>query len=150
MTSRADRFRRIADRCRAKPGQFGLREHAVYLVRSSWSGASFGEGFQEETQVPIQVAKQCSPKVRFPSQRELALGMMGEGDLEIGPFTPNYGPGGFDRDDLNGSKLDAGEALLVRVIGPQAPAPGVSYRIKNVNVDRALRVTMVCKPAGVS
>jgi len=150
MTSRADRFRRIADRCRAKPGQFGLREHAVYLVRSSWSGASFGEGTQEETVVPIQVAHQQPPKVRFPSQRELALGMMGEGDLEIGPFTPNYGPGGFDRDDLNGSKLVVGETLLIRVVGPQAPLPGVMYRFKNVNVDRALRVTLVCKPAGVS
>jgi len=149
MTSRADRFRRIADRCRALPGRFGLREHAVYLVRSSWSGASFGEGVEETVSTPIRVGPSGSypPKVRFPSQRELALGLMGEGDCEIGPFTPLYGPGGFDREELNGSKLSAGEGLHIRVIGPQTPEPGVLYRIKNVNVDRALRVTMVCKPA---
>lgn len=75
---------------------------------------------------------------------------MGMGELEIGPFTPNYGPGGFNRDELNGSLLALGEGLLIRVIGPQTPEPGVVYRIKNVNVDKALRVTMVCTPAGVT
>jgi hypothetical protein len=147
MTHRADRFRRIADRCRGIPGQLGLREHAVFLVQSSWDGASLGDGNETTVSTPIHVGRGQNPKVRFPSQREVALGLMGMGDLEIGPFTPKFGGGGVDRSTLNGSLLAPGDGLHVRVIGPQMPAPGSLFRIKNVNVDRALRVTMICKPA---
>lgn len=146
MTTPADRYRRIADRCRGLPAQHGLREHSVFLVESSWSGAALGEGEVTETSTPVLVGGKYPPKVRYPNQREIALGLMSEGSVVIGPFTPVHGSRGFDRSKLDGSQLDVGEALHVRIVGPQAPS-GTKYRIKNCNVDRALRVTLTCVPA---
>lgn len=146
MSTPADRYRRIADRCRGLPAQHGLREHSVFLVESSWSGAALGDGELTEVATPILVHGKYPPKVRYPNQREIALGLMSEGSLVVGPFTPTWGAGGFDRSKLDGTLLDTGETLHIRVVGPQAPN-GVRYRIKNCNVDHALRVTLTCVPA---
>lgn len=139
-------LRRVADRCRAIPGRFGLREHAVYLLTTSWSGETIGDGEETVTTLRLTAPGGYNPKVRYPSQREIALGLMSEGSVVIGPVTPQYGSGGFDRTLLDGSHLAAGEGLYVRVVGPQAPS-GTTYRIKNSNVDFALHVTLVCVPA---
>lgn len=140
-----DRYRKIADRCRAIPGRHGLREHTIVLVHSKWSGASIGDGEETSTEYEILCNGQ-PPKVRFPDQREIALGQMSEGSLVIGPFTPDFGSGGIDRSLFDGSRVAAGETLLVRVTGPQAPN-GTLYRIRNPNVDHALHANMICVPA---
>lgn len=143
----ADKWRRIADKHRALPAKFGLREHTVELVTSQWSGARDGDGDEFKTSVPITVSGGAPPKVRFPSQKEVALGLYPVGSVVIGPFTPSYGSGGFDRSSLNGDRLQTYDGLVVRVTGPQCPK-GMLYRVNNGNVDRALRVTLTCEPAG--
>lgn len=142
----SDKYRRIADRYRALPDKFGLREHTVTLVYSRWTGGRIGEGEEELTEYPITVGSGAPPKVRFPSQREIALGAMSEGSVSIGPFTPEYGTGGVKRSMFDCSTLKPGEGMHIRVMGPQHPT-GCLYRIKNNNVDRALRVTLTCIPA---
>lgn len=143
--SLADEFRQIADECRSIPNEFGLREHAVTLVRNYWTGGRPGDGDEVSSDTPITVSGGANPKVRFPSQREIALGLMSEGQVTIGPFTPEYGVGGIDRTLFDGSQLSTGDGLFLRLTGPQHPE-GVLYRIKNCNVDQALRVTLVCVP----
>lgn len=142
-------FRRLADACRAIPGKlsFGLREHSVALVASYWTGGQPGVGDEVSVETPILVNGTSPPKVRFPTQREISLGMMSEGSVEVGPFTPDYGTGGFNRSLLDGSLVDTGDTLHLLLTGPQHP-DGQRYRIKNCNVDRALRVTLICVPAG--
>jgi hypothetical protein len=142
----ANVFRRIADRARAIPAKFGLREHTVTLITRLTSGAGLpwdAPGIEKRT--PITVSGGAAPKVRFPSQREIALGMMSMGSVVIGPFTPDYGSGGIDRSLFDGSQMATGDGLLIEVTGPQFPS-GARFRSKNINLDRALHVTMVCNP----
>lgn len=135
-------YRRIADKARAIPGKFGLREHSVSIVKTSWTGGRTGYGDKIVEETPLLVNGQ-NPKVRFPNQRDVALGLMSFGTITIGPLTPNYGAGGIDRDLVASQELESSGTLLLRVTGPQHPN-GAQYRIQTVNVDRALRVTFVC------
>jgi hypothetical protein len=145
-------FRKLADSIRSIPADFGLREHSATLVWHDFSGDSLGEGLEVQTAHPILV-NGANPKVRFPSQKEIALGLMSKGQCTVGPFTPEYDTGGIDRDLLNGSimpsgaPMPVGSLLLVKVQGPQCP-DGILHRIANCNVDRALRVTLTCDPVG--
>ena len=141
----ADKWRRIADKIRKVPSTFGLREHTVSLVRSQWTSGELGVGEELTTETPITVYGGAPPKIRFPSQREIALGLMSLGELTIGPFTPDYGPGGIDRGLFNGDGLTRGDGQHIKVTGPQHPE-GALYRIKNCNVDHALRIVLVCLP----
>lgn len=141
----ADKWRRIADKHRALPARFGLREHSIELVVTRWTGGMPGDGERRVTTTPITVHGGAAPKVRFPSQQEIAQGLLSMGDLKIGPFTPDYGTGGIDRATFDGSELSEGSGVTIRVTGPQHPK-GAIYRIKNSNVDRALRITLVCSP----
>lgn len=144
--AQADKWRRIADKHRALPAKFGLREHTVSLITRITSGESLPWSAPGvETRTPITVKGGYTPKVRFPSQREIALGMMSMGSVVIGPFTPDYGSGGIDRTLFDGSQQMVGDGLLIEVTGPQFPN-GARFRSKNINLDRALRVTMVCNP----
>jgi hypothetical protein len=145
--SYADEYRELADECRAIPDEHGLREHTVSLVTSYWTGGLPGVGDEVEASVPITVFGTSPPKVRFPTQREIALGLMSEGSVVVGPFTPDYGTGGFNRSLLDGSLVETGETLHLLITGPQHP-DGQRYRIKNSNVDRALRIVLTCVPAG--
>jgi len=145
--SLADEFREIANECRAIPAEFGLYEHSVSIIQSRWSSGIFGEGIEEKTETPITVYGGANPKVHFPSQREIALGLMSLGEATIGPFTPDYGTGGISRSMLDGDELLNNDGFLVKIVGPQC-STGALYRIKNKNVDHALRITLVCIPSG--
>lgn len=142
----ADEFRQIADECRAIPNEFGLREHTVdVIVTQTSGGVPWADESGQQTITPITVYGGAPPKVRFPTQREISLGMMSEGSVTVGPFTPDYGVGGIDRELFTGSQLETGDGYAVRITGPQHPN-GCMYRVKNSNVDRALQVTLVCVP----
>ena len=142
----ATSFRRLADTCRRIPSAFGLREHTVALVVTQTTGSlPWSDEGGRETVTPITVYGGASPKVSFPTQREISLGMMSEGSVTVGPFTPDYGTGGVDRDLFTGSQLSTGDGYAIRITGPQHPK-GCSYRVKNCNVDHALRVTLICVP----
>lgn len=143
MTSRADYFRGIADACRSIPADFGLREHSVSVRITTWSGSSIGEGNADVVDTPI-LAGGANPKVEMPSQKEIALGFFGRGDIKVGPFTPEFPGGGVDRSTFTDG-VSPGQELHYVVTGPAYPE-GVLFRQVNANLDRALRVTLTLSP----
>ena len=144
-----DSFRRIADKCRAIPNSFGLREYTVKVLNLSYNSDNTGDGDMFEEEFEITVGNGAPPKVRFPSQQEIALGFVGNGDVIIGPFTPAYdngtgGTGGILRALLDGSLVEKGDMLQLWIQGPQYPN-GVAHRIKKYQVDKALRIVLVAE-----
>lgn len=138
----ADRWRRIADKCRKIPAKFGLREYTVAILNIGFEGADIGDGMLFDREIPITVDGGYPPKVRFPAQNEMALGGSGLGLCIIGPFTPAYGTGGVLRGLLDGSLLHTDEKMLqFWVKGPNFPN-GVAMRIHKRQVDSALRITL--------
>ena len=140
----ADKWRRIADKHRALPAKFGLREYTVKVLNIGYTGTNPGDGQLYDTETPITVSGGYPPKVRFPSQQEIALGMAGLGDCFIGPFTPSYGDGGVERSLLDSLQSDDYTMLQFWVQGPNFPN-GVSMRIKKRQVDSALRIVLQCQ-----
>ncbi len=145
--SAADKYRAIADKHRNLPAQYGLREHSVSLIFTTTTSGRPWEGDETLTELPITHPGGGNPKVRFPTQRELTLGLMSIGTVNVGPITPDYGLGGLDRSLFDGTQLEVGVGMQIKITGPQHPN-GCLYRIKNSNVDRALRITWVCVPVG--
>ena len=145
-SSGIDRYRRIADRCRRIPGEMGLREHAVYLVSTEWSGSDIGDGTETTTETQLVVYDGENPKVQFPNQKELAMGMMQAGTVIIGPITPEYTLGGVDRTTLDGTQPLALVGRHIRVIGPQCPR-GTLFRVTNVDMDQAIHFAITAVPA---
>lgn len=154
MSSLANDFRELADDIRSIPDEFGLREYRCFLVRKPWTGAHPGDGDEEPTITPLTVGNGANPKVRFPNQKECALGNMASGTMMFGPLTPAYGTGGTDRASLDGSQLQPGVGQVIRVYEPDAVLPvgktpggdSTDYEVVRRNVDRALRITLQCSP----
>ncbi len=144
----ADRFRRIADRHRALPGRLGLREHSVTLVKTSWSGGRVGVGTRSEESTPLlvnghpMIGPGVNPKVQFPNQRDVALGLVSLGTITIGPITPDYGTGGTERNRLAELLREEPDSLHLLVTGPQHPN-GAMYRIQNIDSDKALHFRII-------
>lgn len=136
-----DRFRRLADKCRAIPAAFGLREYRVYLVRKTWTGERPGDGDEIETLTQLTVGNGQNPKVKFANQRDVALGNMSLGEISIGPLTPRYGTGGVDRLYFDGYGLDIGVGQRLRVVAPNADDSS-DYKVNYTNMDRALQLTI--------
>lgn len=145
--SRRDRYRRIANRVRRIPGEHGLREHSVAIVVVAKPGTYTGDGTRAETLTAITESGGYPPKVRWLNDEEKALGQLPSGAVDVGPITPAHAAGGTDRDLLNGEDLAVGQVRLLRITGPQHP-DGADYTIKNVSVDRALRVMIRAVPVG--
>lgn len=139
----ANSLRRIADRVRAIPGKMGLREHSATLVKTSWTGGRTGEGDKIVEELPLLINGTENPKIKFPNQRDVALGLMPLGTITVGPLTPEFPGGGILRNFVASQQLERSDTLHVLVTGPQHPN-GCLYRIETVNVDKALRVTIVC------
>lgn len=143
-TDAANSFRALADGFRSLPAEFGLREHTTSIVVKSWPTGTIGKGAAHVELHPILVNGE-NPKVAFPSQREIAMGLASLGQVTIGPFTPKFSDAGGVERDLT-TLLFAGDSLQLRITGPQCPG-GVDYVSKNVNLDRALRVTITALPS---
>jgi hypothetical protein len=139
----ANRYRRVADRCRAIPAKFGLREYTVKVLNIAYTGALPGDGTLIDDEYPITVAGGYPPKVRFPSQKEIALNMAGLGSCIIGPFTPYYGSGGVHRELIDTIQSKNFSMLQLWVQGPNFPN-GVAMRIDRRQVDSALRIVLEC------
>jgi hypothetical protein len=139
----ADKWRRIADKHRALPAKFGLREYTVSILNVGYTGANPGDGTLYDTETAITVGPGYPVKVRFPSQKEIALEMAGLGSCFIGPFTPHYGDGGVSRDLLDSIQSDSYQMLQLWVKGPNFPN-GVAMRINKRQVDSALRIILEC------
>lgn len=149
MASEADFFRELADDIRGIPSEFGLREYTVEVCVTTYGDEITGRGNKIHTTYPLTLAGGKPPKVRLPSQMEIALGMVGLGSTIIGPFTPQYSEqdgytvGGVDRALLDGTRADKGDLVRILVTGPNFPT-GCWHRIDKYQVDSALRVVLVC------
>lgn len=148
MPSMVDDLRSIVEWARAVPGEMGLREYAVELRHTVWSQHNPGDGAPTTTVIPIKVGGQ-NPKVRWLSPKELALGALPVGTIEIGPVTPSCSAGGVAVSDLLGQSLEHGTEQLVWIQGPKVP-DGAFYRITAREADHALRLTLRCELAGAS
>ena len=143
-------FRRLAENARKIPGKMGLHEHSATLLVSTWDGnGRFGTGPRQETQrIPILVGGQ-NPKVTFPSQRDIAQGIMSVGTITIGPLTPEFydalgvADGGTIRELIDRELIDRAGTLHILVRGPQHPK-GAKYKIENTNAEKAIHFTLRC------
>jgi hypothetical protein len=144
MANAADYVREIADSCRSIPADFGLREHSVSVRITTWSGCEIGVGGSTYVDTPILVNGVANPKVAMPSQRDIVLGLMGKGDITVGPFTPAFPEGGVDRSVFTDG-VERSQEMHFIVTGPAFPE-GVLFRKVNANVDKALRITLTLTP----
>lgn len=144
--TRRDRYRNIANRCRAIPGQHGLREHTVKVVFAATGGPKTGDGGRWERLTEV-LEHGYPPKVRWLKNDELALGNLPSGTVEIGPITPTNTGGGTVITLLDGSAIEIGQLELLRITGPQHPR-GADYRKITLNADRALRFIIRAIPVG--
>lgn len=137
-------FRRLADHIRALPGHkaFGLREYEITVDIVGYTGDSLGEGIIADREMRLTVYGGVPPKIRFPSQREIALGMAGLGTCIVGPFTPFYGSGGIPRGWLDGTDILRDKELLqFWIVGPNFPN-GCAHRLDKFQVDKALQIKL--------
>jgi hypothetical protein len=139
-----DDLRVVVDDCRGILGELGFREHSATIVKTIWSGGRTGAGDKFEEEYPLYCGNQQNPKIKFPNQRDIALGLMSLGIITIGPLTPEFTrydttTGGILRDIIALTEAERSDTVHILVTGPQHPN-GAKYRIKNLNADRALRV----------
>ena len=140
MTAR-DSFRHIANRCRAIPGQFGLRPWRVYLDVSSWSGAGHpGDGTETTTTVELLESGQ-PPKARQASAKAVALGFAEVGSWEIGPITPVAGTAWAT---LLASTVTSGQTFRVRLVHDET-SDAVDLVVTKTTLDRALRYMLTAQ-----
>ncbi len=148
--ARRDRYRRIANRARAIPGQHGLRPYTVAIIVGSWSGAYVGKGDKTEVLAAITEQGGYPPKVAFLSEEALALaassgaGGLLKGSCTVGPITPDYPGGGTALSDLLPA-VTAHKTVHVKLTGPAYPT-GAKFLVKEVKTDKALHWTLVCEP----
>lgn len=143
----ADDFLPTLASIRAIPGQFGLRPHRVYLVVSSTSGTYPGDGQRDDILTELVEGDSQPPKVRWPKDEDVAMGLVPKGQATIGPITPAFSTGGTDLSDLSGVDLLAGDVRLLRITGPSHP-DGADYRIVSVKADRAMHYMITAIPVG--
>lgn len=128
---------------RATPGELGCRIHSVTLVAGDWSGAHTGDGTETTTETNIYESGSKSPKVRWKTSEELAVGNLARGTCEIGPITPSFSGGGTVFSIF--STATAGDTLKVKITGPQHPL-GALYRITDVEQQTPFRIMLTASP----
>lgn len=146
---RADSWRRLAEGLRGLPGSFGLREHSVEIVLSARVGGRTAVGDRIEAFRKTIIVGGYNPKVKFPSQKDLASGMLSMGQILIGPITPEFldelgeHAGGTTVSLLDRTKILISNTLHLIVTGPSHPS-GAKYTIENINAEKAIRFTITC------
>lgn len=142
-TLQRDRFRAIAHRVRAIPGErFGLRPHTVSLVTATWSGAVTGEGVETTTTTEIIELNGQPPKCRWLRGDEVAIGGLAAGTVDVGPITPELGA---SLDALNVGALATGGTRHLLITGPNHPT-GAKYRIIDIDSSMALHYMIRAVP----
>lgn len=146
MFDRAARFKRIARKARAIPGQFGLRTHRVFLRVQPNVGTEFGDNLITQETEFVEGDNQ-PPKVRFLNDEQLQLGNLPQGSVEIGPVTPGTASAGILDERLRGDDLGNLDTLTLRIVGPSGDA---IYTIKKRPMDRALHRMITASPLAQS
>lgn len=141
MTLR-DSLRTVASRCRAIPGQLGLRPYTVDLVVSSWTGAHAGEGTQTQTVTPLVEYSGQPPKVKDADERRVAMGLADVGEKTIGPMTP---VASVPWATLTQSAVADGNTVKVKLTHTET-GDVTYFRVTAVDTERALGVRMKVFP----
>lgn len=143
--STVDDLRRTVWDARWIPGSFGLRPHTVEVGLGSWSGSVTGEGTLTTTWTPIVEANGQSPKVKWLSTEEIAVGGLQKGSVRIGPITPDFSGGGTSVAQIMLDSMTTGQTRHVRITGPTHPT-GAIYVLKNTDFGSALHYYITCEP----
>ena len=128
---------------RAIPGNLGLRIHSVTLITSAWSGSHTGDGTETTTETPIYESGSKSPKVRWKTQEEVAVGNLARGTCEIGPITPSFTGGGTVFASFG--NVDAGETVHIKITGPEHPS-GALYKLTHIHQETPFRIMLEASP----
>lgn len=134
---------------RALLGTFGLCPYTVERVVRAWSGSTPGDGTRTETVVAIVEDGNQPPEVRALTDEELAIGNCPSGTMRVGPITPSFSGGGTAATFLAGSDLAAGEEMLYRLTGPEAPS-GRLYTLHALHADDPFGYVIDLKPLAES
>jgi hypothetical protein len=145
----ADDLKPLLTNIRAIPGSLGLRPHTVAIVETDWSGEHTGEGEKAQFQTSITEADGQPPKVRWLSDKELAVAGLPDGSVQIGPITPSNGTIGTLLATLSGTAMLAGQTRHVLITGPKHPN-GALYVIREISADHALHYTMRVTPVSAA
>ncbi len=140
-----DDLRQIAFDVRSIPGELGIRPYTVAAVVQEWSGSVLGEGTETVTSTAIVEANGQSPKVRWLTGEEVALGGFQTGSVEVGPITPDFPGGGTLIATLTGSAVATGKLLYFVLTGPEFPS-GARYALRDFGSDRAIHYTLTLQP----
>jgi hypothetical protein len=145
--ARRDRYQRIANRARRIPNEHGLRPHTVVLIDARTSGGDYtGDGSRWEMETVIQHKGGGAPRVRWPKDQDVMMGVVPKGQATIGPITSDF-TGHETLEKLVGDNLETGAVRLLRITGPMHPR-GADYRITSVKSERALHYLITAEPQG--
>lgn len=139
-------LRHALNHIRAIPGKLGLRTYSVAVEVSVSAGTELGEGARTVTTTTVTETSGQPPKVRWLSNREIALGGYEDGTVEVGPITPDYHGGGAAIATLypNPSVNTTVRWILT---GPAYGASGARFRVRNVTHDKALNYRVLLERA---
>jgi len=137
-----DALRRVAWTVRSIPGQLGARPYTVDIVVTTSSGAELGEGTRTAVTTRVHENGQ-PPKVRWLTDRELALAGYATGTVEIGPITPEALGCGTSIDTLH-PEPPVNTTVRVLLTGPEFPA-GAHFRIRQLTHHRSWQYLLTCE-----
>jgi hypothetical protein len=140
----------VVDMGRAIAGELGLRVYASVTVRvRTWSGSVTGEGTKTDVDTLLLVGGQ-PPKVRQVSQKDIVRsgGLYEEGDLEIGPLTPQYAGGGTSIASLDPAVATRPTEVFYRIAGPGSASGGDWYKKVSDSMDRPFRMMVTVRNTG--
>ena len=139
-------LRAALNRIRAIPGALGLRTYSVAVEVTTWSGAELGEGVGTVVLTPVVERNGQPPKVRWLSNREIALGGYEDGTVEVGPITPDFPGGGIALATLHPNP-PVNTTVRWILYGPQYGAAGGRFRVRNVTHEKALHYSVTLERA---
>lgn len=141
-TDRRDRYRELASRIRAIPGErFGLRPYTVAVRLRGYAGFELGEGGATDSVIDIVEANGQPPKVRVLNNEQLAVAGYSKQTWRIGPITPNFPGGGTVIEALTQVGLTSETEPHIILTGPEFP-DGANFRTMRVDSDRAIHYTL--------
>ena len=139
-------LRAALDRIRAIPGALGLRVYSVAVEVSTSAGAELGEGQRTVVTTPVVERNGQPPKVRWLTNREIALGGYEDGTVEVGPITPDF-PGGGTLLATLLPNPPVNTTVRWVLYGPMYGASGGRFRVRNVSHEHALHYTVTLERA---
>lgn len=126
------------------PSDIGVRPFRVYVLVRTWTGTRSGVGSSSDVTTEITCAGR-PPKVRQLSDVDVIQsgGLYNAGDVQVGPFTPNYTGGGVSISTFQPSVASSPTEVLFKITGPGYPAAGAWFKVKSNDGNFATRLTIV-------